>query len=544
MNKISKILSITLLIVVGVFSSYFAFIYFKPDNVKNGITVSVFKAPSANINADTKEEYLGTFDISGVGTISAITITQYGTDPNPTKDLANVKLIKDNGDGVWNATYDTTQLGKESSFNSLNKASFSGFDLSVPEKTYVHVISDVTSKIVPLPAPTIGVEISEPSDITSTTPISGSWPARLGVSVLNTIYPYLQNVTTDSIEIMWKTDSSLAGKVSYGLTSSYGKTSTETSPATFHKAVISGLLPNTVYHYKVTCGDFTSADSTFKTAPIAGSPFNFIVLGDFGGNSNNPATGFWSTAAKVCEAAADNRNNPKTILLQMGDHTNSGVFDEWQPQFFLPCRNILKNTVSYNVRGNHDTIGDGPSAFSSYFSPPTIGGSGSNLYYSFNYGNVHFILLDGNQSLGEGSPQRKWIANDLASPSAISATWRIVSIHQSPYTYSSGHEGVPEEQDLATKVLAPGGVNIVFSGHNHLYQRLFKAEGKKGGITYIIEGRNGGTTVSPTSPHPLQQAAYNSDFGYTRVEVGVETITIKAYNTSNVVIDTAEIKKN
>ena len=83
--------------------------------------------------------------------------------------------------------------------------------------------------------------------------------------------PYIQNVTTSSIVVMWQTDESADSEVEYGLTTSYGNSVYDAASVKLHEMILPGLSAGTVYHYRTIhdsgSGPVYSADSTFKTAP-------------------------------------------------------------------------------------------------------------------------------------------------------------------------------------------------------------------------------------------------------------------------------------
>jgi len=144
--------------------------------------------PPSYVNTESTGNCLGTFKFDGVGTISQITLTQYGTCDAPS-DLENVKLFKDDGDGNWELGYDTTQLGSTTTFSGVSStATFSGFSLVACSTCYAHVVLDVKSTASH--NATVGIEILQASDVTSTNYVSvSSWPVRLSTSTIKDATP-------------------------------------------------------------------------------------------------------------------------------------------------------------------------------------------------------------------------------------------------------------------------------------------------------------------------------------------------------------------
>jgi len=139
--------------------------------------------PPSYVNTQSTGNCLGTFKFDGTGTVSQITLTEYGT-CNAPNDLENVKLFKDDGDGNWESGADTTQLGSTTAFSGASStASFSGFNLVACSTCYAHVVLDVKSTASH--NETIGIEILQASNVTSSSYVSAtSWPVQLGTSTI------------------------------------------------------------------------------------------------------------------------------------------------------------------------------------------------------------------------------------------------------------------------------------------------------------------------------------------------------------------------
>jgi len=140
--------------------------------------------PLSYVYTQSTGNCLGTFKFDGAGTVSEITLTEYGTCDAP-NDLENVKLFQDDdGDGNWESGVDTTQLGSTTTFSGTSStATFSGFSLVACSTCYVHVILDVKSTASH--NNTVGIEISQASDVTSTKNVTASsWAVQLGSSTI------------------------------------------------------------------------------------------------------------------------------------------------------------------------------------------------------------------------------------------------------------------------------------------------------------------------------------------------------------------------
>jgi acid phosphatase type 7 len=353
---------------------------------------------------------------------------------------------------------------------------------------------------------------------------------QLGISTVKTLYPYLQDVTQNSIKVMWPTETAQDSTVEYGLTANYNLTTTDATAVTLHTIPISGLQISTTYHYRITSNGLSSADCTFTTAPFSTTGFTFISYGDNRANSSGPV--FALDSESVNQAAI--LHNQKTIVIHVGDFVYTGSQNEWQPQFFMPARNILKNNVLYTAIGNHEYTTSGKIEYQNYFAPPSTGGSGTKFYYSFNYGNAHFISLNTNENYISGTAQYTWLTNDLDSQAATDAKWIIVFFHHPAYSSQRQYLDV---RNNFVPLFETKGVNLVIQGDDHFYERHYKD-----GIYYLVTG-GGGAPLADEGGFTTYREYYQKVFEYCVVEVGATIITVKAYDINNNNFDTFSLPK-
>jgi 3',5'-cyclic AMP phosphodiesterase CpdA len=304
--------------------------------------------------------------------------------------------------------------------------------------------------------------------------------------------PYLQMGTTTSVVVRWRTDVATIGKVIYGSAlNQKNRAVVDEVATTDHELKITGLEPNTVYYYGIGIipnGTLLEGnDYYFKTAAKTGSKQKIRIwaMGDMGDGSPNQRA-----VRDAYMQSIRNDNRQTDVMLLLGDNAYAiGTDEEYQNNFFNIYQDyFLKNNVLWAVPGNHEyysgsrTSRDIP--YFKIFSLPqnAEGGgvpSGSEMYYSFDYGNVHFVGLDSDgieenqyrlyDTLG---PQVKWLKKDLA---ANRQPWTIVFFHHPPYTRNSHDSDSEEELKLIRQNLTPilerYKVDVVLSGHSHLYER-------------------------------------------------------------------------
>lgn len=398
--------------------------------------------------------------------------------------------------------------------------------------------------------------------------------------------PYLQMPTSNSMKVMWRTDVASTGRVYYGtsLATVMDNFVDEGSSTENHNVQLTGLNPYTEYYYAVSDGSNVlagaDADHRFKTSPEIGTeqPINVWAIGDFGkGNSKQVA---------VKQAYLDRiGENYPDMWLWLGDNAYpDGTDAEYTETVFEPTYGypeLLTRVPFMATPGNHDylsvynlvtgadpTTHDGP--YYDVVDVPTngeIGGvpSGYELYYSFDYGNVHFMSL--NSEIGsplnemwdwtgvspfysfDGSPFIDWIHADLQ---ANDKPWVVAFIHQPPHTDGSHESGTFYEvfmeavRENIAPILESYGVDLLIAGHSHVYERSYLVNGFYGlpndfnashvvdgssgklsegepyikykdgpnqnlGTLYIVQGNSGSTESDAGLEHPVMYAGHGCD---------------------------------
>ena len=334
--------------------------------------------------------------------------------------------------------------------------------------------------------------------------------------------PYLQNVATDGITVMWESDQPTVGVVLFGKTADYGSSVEEKTADRIHEVRLSGLEIETLYHYKVLSGRDASAGRTFQTAVRPDSPFRFIYYGD---NKNGPHM----HRRNALQISAEKPH----IVLQCGDLVSEGeVYSQWERLFFTPAKPLIDHVPLYPSLGNHE---NNAKHYFNYFSLPTTVES----WYSFDYGNAHFVVLDSNT---ESEEQVEWLVEDLETSDA---TWKFVSFHHPPFTAGGNYytKNRIRLKNLLHPIFEKQGVDIVFNGHDHNYERSRPIVSKQGEapVTYIVNG-NGGTPLRYIGKREWTVVAKRV-FGYTRVDIDGERLELHGKTIDGEVIDSFVIDK-
>jgi hypothetical protein len=327
--------------------------------------------------------------------------------------------------------------------------------------------------------------------------------------------PYLQSGSDTSITIRWRTSTATNSRVRYGASPTTLTSVTDHATVTTeHVVTLSGLAANTTYYYSV--GSTTAvqaggdANHFFVTAPQPGTSKNtrIWVIGDAGTGS--------SSQTAVRDAYYSYTGTRHTDLwLQLGDNAYStGTDAEYQSKMFNVYAAMLRKSVTWPTRGNHESATDGSGVVVYYnlFTLPTNGqaggvASGTEAYYSYDYGNIHFICLDSmGSSRSATGAMANWLRNDLANNTKA---WTIAFWHHPPYTKGS-HNSDTESQlvEMRTNIvpiLEAGGVDLVLSGHSHSYER-----------SRFIDEHYGLSTTFNAASHVVQSGAGQGAGAYTK----------------------------
>jgi len=319
--------------------------------------------------------------------------------------------------------------------------------------------------------------------------------------------PYVGNVTTNSVAISWVAEGTAQGAVRYGLDASCpNRVTAVTDPygdERWHSSTITGLQPDTTYFYRVYNDgrDMTPwAQVTFTTAvDPAASSFSFAVLGDGrpGSASSLPSWGARDVAAQLAQHDVD-------FVLHTGDMVNSGGIcsgsDSAWEQYIRAYLNLYSESIKripwFPCIGNHELNGGscGYQSYTNVFHLPTNAPTGAQeRYYSFRWAGAHFIALDSNGNLHRGSPQYMWLLDELKSSTA---EWKFVFFHHPAYS-SGSHGSTPLLQEKLPPLFEAYGVDVVFSGHDHTYERTCPilqgacVSASQGGVVYYVTGGAG-----------------------------------------------------
>lgn len=351
--------------------------------------------------------------------------------------------------------------------------------------------------------------------------------------------PYVQNVRRTRATIRWTTPN--AGQASVIVRDASGTERTFAGQSTLlapertglsysyykHHALVTGLEPGTEYTYRVLLDgeDFhPGLGMAFRTE--GNSSFAFLALGDSGSGSTGQAA-----LARRIEA------EKVRLLIHTGDLAYpTGQYEAYERRYFDSYQEMMKSVPFFPCPGNHDYYETRANPYISIHDVPTetVPTADQGRYYSFDWGDVHFVSLDTNEPLREAAAGRgamlRWLEQDLA---ATRKFWRIVFFHHPPYAFgpnSTDRESAFVRQHIVP-ILEKFAVPLVLSGHEHSYQRTRPING----TVYLTTG-GGGAHLYPVGSSELLEFGA-SVYHYLRATVDGRNLDLQAIDSQGNTFD-------
>lgn len=260
-----------------------------------------------------------------------------------------------------------------------------------------------------------------------------------------------------------------------------------------------------------------AADFAF---PIQANSVRFAVIGDFGSGEQ--------PQIEVAQQMVKSRAVfPFDFVITLGDNINTGSQpSDFEQDFAAPYKPLLDAGVPfYATLGNHDKTNE------RFYKPFNMNGAN---YYAYRKGHVHFVALD---STYMDPKQTAWLETTLRE--AGNGGWKICYFHHPLYSAAKFHG-----PDIALrKVLEPlfvkYGVDVVFSGHEHVYERILPQQG----IYYFIEGASGELRAGDLAPSPITAKGFDADRSFMMIEIAGDDLYFQAVSRTGVAVDSGVIHR-
>jgi Calcineurin-like phosphoesterase/Iron/zinc purple acid phosphatase-like protein C len=303
-------------------------------------------------------------------------------------------------------------------------------------------------------------------------------------------------------------------------------------------ATFKGLAPDTKYTYRLGDGKEDSRSYTTRTAPAPSTDapakgFRILAFGDSG-----------SGDAEQYKLAKEMLNHEPAVAVHTGDLIYpDGERSDYPAKFYDPYAKLIANVPFYPCPGNHDVRTERAAPMFEEFELPTNGPAGETpeRNYWFDYGQVRFVAIDTNVYREKlKNIIAPWMEKVLSEPGP---RWKICYFHHP--VYSNGNYGPTRKLwNTIVPVMEKCGVQLVLSGHDHLFERTFPIRDRKivkpgKGIVYITTGAGGAELYSEKSqPIPEIEASFDGSHSFTIIDVDANALKLKQIDIKGAVIDT------
>ena len=255
------------------------------------------------------------------------------------------------------------------------------------------------------------------------------------------------------------------------------------------------------------------------SVPNRPDTFKFAVLGDNGSGDK----GQYDLADQM---TAVHRLFGYGLVIMLGDNFyGSQTPPELVRKFDRPYKALLDAGVAfYAAIGNHDepfTIG---------YPPLNMGG---RRYYTFTRDRIRFFVLDTNVM---DAAQLRWFEAALAE---APEPWKIAYFHHPLYGNAGRHGSAVDLRVLIEPLLLRYGVSVVFSGHDHVYERLTPQRG----VTYFVAGSGGRLRKGDLAPSPSTAAAFDQDQAFLIVEVAADELYFQTISRTGSTVDSGTVSR-
>jgi len=256
------------------------------------------------------------------------------------------------------------------------------------------------------------------------------------------------------------------------------------------------------------------------TLPLKEDSVRFGVIGD---------TGTGTAQQQEVAGVMINywRAFPFEFVLMLGDNMyGSEKAADYKTKFEDIYRPLLDGKVKfYAALGNHD---ESNQRFYEHFNMK------GEEYYQFKKGPVSFYALNSNYM---DRKQLKWLEEKLAGDTS---DWKIAYFHHPPYSSGKKHGSSSSLREVVEPLFLKYGVNVVFAGHEHFYERLKPQKG----IYYFISGAGGKLRQGDVKKNsPLTEKAYDADMSFMLIEVAGDEMHFQCINRVGETVDSGFVKR-
>ena len=361
--------------------------------------------------------------------------------------------------------------------------------------------------------------------------------------------------------VTWRTDTTVGtGIVQYGTSKELKENMTKSANVSILKTdlgnenisttTLTNLKPGTQYYYRVGSGKNNwSPVYSFNIENNNTNQFKFLVFGDSqSGDAKKPDYKPWQSTVQNASKA----NPDASFFVNVGDAVEVGQSNAHWNNWFAADRGVIDSISYMPVEGNHETYDLNnnktvPTLYEGQFNVPNNGPYNNSEAYSYDYGNVHFVVLDSqfleSQKFHPNlmNDEKAWLEKDL---SQTKKDWKVVFWHKTPY-YTKPYRTYEDIKAAFGPVLDKYHADVVFNGHDHCYSRTYPINndtivGSPAlGTVYVITGRSGAKYYNDNVPKVWDVNFFDAQDmpNYMVVDVNGSKMEIKNFKMDGTLVD-------
>ena len=253
--------------------------------------------------------------------------------------------------------------------------------------------------------------------------------------------------------------------------------------------------------------------------PSAPNSVKFAAIGDTGSGDTEQ----YDVANQMARARA---KFPFDMVIMLGDNIYGGQgASDLAKKFSQPYKALLDGGVKfYASLGNHDDPAN------RQYPPWNMGGQ---FYYTYATKNVRFFALDSNKV---DQKELAWLANALKS---AQEDWKICYFHHPLYSDGGTHGSAVDIRVVFEPLFVTYGVNVVFAGHDHIYERITPQKG----IYHFVEGASGQLRKGDARRSAMNAKSFDQDMSFMLVEIDGNQLSFQVISRTGATVDSGTIQR-
>jgi 3',5'-cyclic AMP phosphodiesterase CpdA len=276
----------------------------------------------------------------------------------------------------------------------------------------------------------------------------------------------------------------------------------------------------TLICFVAICSAISAVASGEFRFPLTPDSVRFAAIGDMG-TGDKPQ---YETAQRFIDSRKD---FPFDFVVMLGDNIYGGSKSkDFEQKFEVPYKPLLDAGVKfYACLGNHDNPNE------RQYKPFNMDGAS---YYTYKKANVRFFVLDSNYM---DPKQLAWLDSQLKA--AAATDWKICYFHHPLYSSGRFHGPATDLRQVLEPVFIKYGVNVVFSGHEHVYERVHPQHG----IYYFTEGASGELRPNNLNKTAITDKGFDTDRSFMLIEIAGDEMYFETLSRTGQTVDSGTIQR-